>query len=276
MSTRLSGLEGKVALVTGAGRMRSIGREIACVLADNGCDVVVTGSGRPPAEYPQEEQAAGWRDVDSVAEEIRALGRRAIAVVCDVSNEAACTALVERTVAELGRIDILVNNAGASRGPDRRPVAELEPAVWRHVLDVNLNGPFYLSRLAAQHMSAQGSGGSILNISSVAGKLLPANHAAYAASKAGLQALTAAMAGELGEARIRVNAICPGIIETSRLDDIPRADGTWERILKGYVPLGRAGRPEEVAWLAAFLCSEQGAWISGQFYTIDGGQVAGR
>lgn len=276
MPTRLTGLEGKVALVTGAGRMRGIGREIARVLADNGCDVVVTGSGRPSAQYPPEEQAAGWKDVESVAAEIRALGRRAIAEVCDVSDETACAALVSRTVAEFGRIDILVNNAGASRGPDRLPVADLDPATWRRVIDVNLNGPFYLSRLAAQHMRAQGQGGSLLNISSVAGKLLPANHAAYAASKAGLQALTAAMAGELGDAGIRVNAICPGIIETSRLDDIPRVDGTWERILKNYVPLGRAGRPEEVAWLAAFLCSEQGAWISGQFYTIDGGQVAGR
>ena len=276
MALQLSGLAGKVAIVTGAGRMRSIGREIARVLADNGCDVVVTGSGRPPSSFPAEEQAAGWRDAESVAEEIRALGRRALAQVCDVSKESDCAALMARAVAEFGRIDILVNNASASRGPDRRPVAELEPALWRHVIDVNLNGPFYLSRLAAQQMRAQGEGGSVLNISSVAGKLLPANHAAYAASKAGLQALTAAMAGELGSVGVRVNAICPGIIETSRLDDIPRADGTWERILRDYVPLGRAGRPEEVAWLAAFLCSEQGAWISGQFYTIDGGQVAGR
>ena len=276
MPTRLTGLDGKVAIVTGAGRMRSIGREIARVLADNGCDVVVTGSGRPASAYPAEEQAAGWRDVESVADEIRALGRRALAVVCDVSDEAACAALVERTVAEFGRLDILVNNASAARGPDRRAIVDLDPAVWRRVIDVNLNGPFYLSRVAAQRLLAQGEGGSILNISSVAGKLLSANHAAYSASKAALQALTAAMSGELGRQGIRVNAICPGIIETSRLDDIPRADGTWERLLRDYVPLGRAGRAEEVAWLAGFLCSEQGAWISGQFYTIDGGQVAGR
>jgi NAD(P)-dependent dehydrogenase (short-subunit alcohol dehydrogenase family) len=84
------------------------------------------------------------------------------------------------------------------------------------------------------------------------------------------------MASELGRNGIRVNAICPGIIDTSRLDDIPRADGTWDRLLNQYVPLGRAGRPEEVAALAAFLCSEQGAWISGQFYSIDGGQAPGR
>ena len=276
MALQPSGLDGKVALVTGAGRMRSIGREIALALARAGCDVLITGSGRAPEQYPDEEKAAGWRDVDSVADEIRALGRRALPVVCDVSSEEACVALVERCVAELGRVDILVNNASASRGPDRRNVVDLEPAVWRHVIDVNLHGPFYLSQGAARQMVAQGAGGSIVNISSIAGKLLPAQHAAYAASKAGLQALTAAMASELGRNGIRVNAICPGIIDTSRLDDIPRADGTWDRLLSQYVPLGRAGRPEEVAALAAFLCSEQGAWISGQFYSIDGGQAPGR
>ena len=268
--------ESKVAIVTGAGRMRSIGREIALSLARAGCDVLMTGSGRSPELYPDEEKAVGWRDVESVADEIRAMGRRALPVVCDVSNEEACAALVARCVAELGRVDILVNNAGAARGADRRNVIDLDPAVWRHIIDVNLHGPFYLSHGVARQMVAQGTGGSIVNISSIAGKLLPAQHAAYAASKAGLQALTAAMASELGRNGIRVNAICPGIIDTSRLDDIPRADGTWDRLLNQYVPLGRAGRPEEVAALAAFLCSEQGAWISGQFYSIDGGQAPGR
>ena len=276
MSSSPAPQEPRVAIVTGAGRMRSIGREIALAFARAGCDVLVTGSGRSPDRYPDEEKAVGWRDVDSVADEIRAMGRRALPVVCDVSSEEACAALVARCVSELGRVDILVNNAGAARGADRRNVVDLDPAVWRHIIDVNLHGPFYLSHGVARQMVAQGTGGSIVNISSIAGKLLPAQHAAYAASKAGLQALTAAMASELGPNGIRVNAVCPGIIETSRLDDIPREDGTWDRLLTQYVPLRRAGRPEEVAALVAFLCSEQGAWISGQFYTIDGGQAPGR
>src|SRR3954454_691593 len=127
----LSGLEGKVAVVTGAGRMRSIGRPIAVELARAGCDVVLTGTGRPLERYPQDERDAGWRDIDSVAEEVRALGRRALPVVSDVSDPDAVETLARRVLDELGRVDIVVNNAGAARGdepgaggrPARRAVA---------------------------------------------------------------------------------------------------------------------------------------------------------
>lgn len=276
MGMQLNGLEGKVAVVTGAGRMRSIGRAIAMTLAENGCDVVITGSGRDPATFPEEERRQGWRDIESVAEDVRKAGRRALPVVCDVSSEPACADLLARVVAEFGRVDFVINNASAARGPDRRPVVELDPALWRTVIDVNLNGAFYMCHHFGKQLIAQGEGGVILNISSVAGKMLAPNHAAYSASKAALQGLTASMAGEVGRHGIRVNAICPGIVDTSRLDDIPRSDGTWDQLIRQYIPLGRAGRAEEIAWLAAFLCSEQASWISGQFYTIDGGQVTGR
>ena len=272
---QLTGLDGKVAVVTGAGRMRSIGRSIAVEFAAAGCDVVVTGTGRPPELYPDDEKEAGWRDVDSVADEIRAHGRRALALVSDVSDPAAVEELAERSVAELGRVDFVVNNAGAARGEDRKPVVDVDPEVWRQVIDVNLNGSFYMSRAFGRRLIERGEGGSIVNISSIAGKILGGGTAAYSASKAGLHALTACMAQEIGRHGVRVNAICPGIIDTSRMDDIPRGE-PWERLVRTQVPLGRHGTGEDIAWMTLFLCSDQGDWISGQLYSVDGGQTPGR
>ena len=272
MTYELTGLDGKVAVVTGAGRMRSIGRPIAVELARAGCDVVITGTGRDPATYPDEEKAAGWRDLDSVAKQIEALGRRVLPVVSDVSDPDAADDLAARVVHELGRVDILVNNAGAARAGDRVPVVELTTETWRTVLSVNLDGAFYMSRSFARRMLDAGRGGSIVNISSVGGKIGGANTAAYSASKAGLHALTQAMSRELGSAQIRVNAVCPGIIDTSRLDDMRRAN-TFEQIVAANVPLGRAGTGEDIATITVFLCSDQGAWITGQQWNVDGGQV---
>jgi len=271
----LTGLEGKVAVVTGAGRMRSIGRPIAVELARAGCDVVLTGTGRSPDRYPADEQAAGWRDIDSVADEVRALGRRAVPVVSDVADPEAVDRLVTHTLEELGRVDIVVNNAGAARGDDRVPVVDLPVDEWNTVLRVNLDGTFLMSRGFGRALVVQGEGGSIVNISSVAGKLMAARTAAYAASKAGIHALTCAMAEELGPTGIRVNAICPGIVDTYRLDDIGRGE-RWDATIARQIPLGRAGTGEDIAWMTVYLCSDQGSWISGQLYTVDGGMVRGR
>jgi NAD(P)-dependent dehydrogenase (short-subunit alcohol dehydrogenase family) len=268
----LTGLADKVAVVTGAGRMRSIGRPIAVELARAGCDVVLTGTGRGPERYPADERAAGWRDIESVADEVRALGRRALAVVSDVADERAVAALAERVMRECGRVDIVVNNAGAARGEDRVPVVDLAPAAWRSVLEVNLTGSFLMSKFFGQKLIAQGRGGSIVNISSIAGKALPPNTSAYAASKAGLQALTASMAQEVGVHKIRVNAICPGVIDTSRMDDLGRGE-SWQGLVKAAIPLGRAGSGLDIAAAVVFLCSDQGAWITGQSYNVDGGHV---
>jgi NAD(P)-dependent dehydrogenase (short-subunit alcohol dehydrogenase family) len=272
MPYTFTGFEDKVAVVTGAGRMRSIGRPIAVELARAGCDVVLTGTGRAPDRYPEDEQAAGWRDIESVAEEVRALGRRALPVVSDVSDEAAVEALAARVLEEHGRVDILVNNAGAARGDDRRPVVDLDAAQWRTVLDVNLTGSFLMSKVFGRTMVASGNGGSIVNMSSIAGKKLSPNTAAYAASKAGLQALTACMAQEVGGAGVRVNAICPGVIDTSRMDDLGRGE-QWQRLVDAAIPLGRAGTGEDIAHAVLFLCSDQGAWVTGQSWNVDGGTV---
>jgi len=272
---QLTGLDDKVAVVTGAGRMRSIGRPIAVELARAGCDVVLTGTGRSPERYPDDEKAAGWHDIESVAEEVKALGRRTLAVVSDVSDPDAVEALAEQVVDEFGRVDIIVNNAGAARGADRVPVVELAVDLWRTVIDVNLNGSFYMSRTFGQRLVAQGNGGCIVNISSIGGKMMAARTAAYAASKAGIHALTCAMASELGADGIRVNAICPGIIDTFRLDDIPRGEA-FDNMVARQVPLGRAGAGEDIAWMTVYLCSDQGSWITGQLYTVDGGTLPGR
>ena len=271
----LTGLEGKVAVVTGAGRMRSIGRPIAVELARAGCDVVLTGTGRPPERYPDDEKAAGWRDIDSVADEVRALGRRALAVVSDVSDWSSVQALAAQVVDEFRRVDIVVNNAGAARGADRVPVIDMDVPTWEHVIDVNLNGTFYMSKAFGRRLVDQGEGGSIVNISSLAGKWMSARTTAYSASKAGIHALTCGMAVELGPSKVRVNAVCPGIIDTFRLDDVPRGQ-PFDDLVARSVPLGRAGTGQECAWLVLYLCSDQGSWITGQLYSIDGGTLPGR
>ncbi|WP_029527796.1 SDR family NAD(P)-dependent oxidoreductase [Polaromonas glacialis] len=273
MAFTLTGFDGKVAVVTGAGRMRSIGRPIALALAQAGCDVVLTGTGRASGTYPKDEQDAGWRDIESVADEIRALGRRALPVITSVTDPEAVDALVARVVAEFGRVDFLVNNAGASRGGDRVPVTELALETWKRVMDTNLNGTFYMSRAFAQYMSAQGQGGAIVNISSLAARLLAPDTGAYAASKVAVNALTTIMAGELGPKNIRVNAVGPGIIDTSRLDDVPRGQ-VWNDMVSTFIPLGRAGTGEDVANMVTFLCSEQAAWVTGQHIYVDGGHGA--
>jgi NAD(P)-dependent dehydrogenase (short-subunit alcohol dehydrogenase family) len=272
VSYELTGLDGKVAVVTGAGRMRSIGRPIAVELARAGCDIVLTGTGRPPERYPDDEKAAGWRDIESVAEEVRAVGRTALSLVSDVSDHAAVTTLADRVVSELGRVDIVVNNAGAARGDDRKPVVDLDVDAWKTVINVNLTGTFLMSKVFGAKLIEAGRGGSIVNISSIAGKRLPPNTAAYASSKAGIQALTACMAQEVGGHDIRVNAICPGVIDTSRMDDLGRAD-VWDAFIKENIPLGRAGSGNDIAWAAVYLCSDQGRWVTGQSWNVDGGHV---
>lgn len=271
MTFALTGLDGKVAVVTGAGRMRSIGRAIAVELARAGCDVVVTGTGRDPQTYPADERAAGWRDIDSVVDEIRELGRRAVPVVCDISDEAAVGALLSRTLSELGRVDVVVNNAAASRGDDRVPIVDLDVDWWDHVMTINLRGTFLVTRAFARQLVEQDEGGSIINVSSIGGKLSGAGTAAYSASKAGVQSLTSSAAKELGRYRIRVNAICPGVTETGRLSD--QSPEAWQAYVAANLPLGRVGTPQEVAHAAVFLASDQAAWVSGQAWNVDGGQL---
>ena len=271
---QLTGLEDKVAVVTGAGRMRSIGRSITMELATAGCNVVPVGTDRDPATFPEEEKVSGWRDVESVAEEARDLGRLALALRADISQESDVVQLLDSVIAKFGRVDILVNNASLPIGPDRVPLTEMDANVFRRLIDVNLTGSFLMSKHFGARLVLQGDGGSIVNISSIAGKMMARNGAAYGSSKAALQSITGSMAREVAEAGVRVNAVLPGIVDTSRMDASKSKPGEWKQRTDA-IPLGRAGTPEDVAALVVFLCSDQGAWITGQQYIVDGGMTIG-
>ena len=274
MGYSLTGLDGKVAVVTGAGRMRSIGHSISIELARAGCHVAVVGTGRDPSSFPDDEKAAGWRDVDSVADEVRALGPRGLALHGDISQEADVLAMRDSVVTEFGHVDVVVNNASVAIGKDRVPVIDIDRAVWERLINVNVTGSLLMSKHFGAVLVEQGRGGSIVNISSAAGKTLPANTAAYAASKAALQALTGSMAQEVGPSGVRVNAVLPGLIDTARMDGVGRGDA-WSDLIAKNIPLGRAGSPRDVAALVVFLCSDEGAWITGQHYLVDGGRAIG-
>ncbi|HET7738517.1 MAG TPA: SDR family NAD(P)-dependent oxidoreductase [Tepidiformaceae bacterium] len=269
----LTGLEGKVAVVTGAGRMRSIGRPIAVEMAKAGADIVLTGTGRKPENYPDDEKAAGWRDIDSVADEVRATGRRALPLVSDVADEGSVRELLETVLREFGRVDFVINNAAAARGVDRVPVIDMPIDAWDTVIRVNLRGTFLMSKVFGRHLIDAG-GGAIVNISSIAGKMMSANTSAYASSKAAIHALTSSMSQEVGQFGVRVNVICPGLVDTSRIDDM-RVSNTIDMATE-RIPLRRMGSGEEIAWATIYLCSDQGSWITGQAINVDGGMAGMR
>jgi len=244
-------LEGKVALVTGGGR--GIGRAIALALADAGADVAIAVS----------------RDVaaaESVAEEIRARGRRALARQTDVSSGAETEELVTAVVAELGRIDILVNNAGITRDGLIMRMSEED---WDAVLDVNLKGTFNCTKAAVKRMVRQRSG-RIVNVTSIMGITGNGGQANYAASKAGIIGLTKSTAKEVGSRGITCNAVAPGWVQTQMTEHLPSA--LAEQVLK-QVSLGRLGQPEDIAGAVLFLCSEASSYITGQVLVVDGGLI---
>ncbi len=264
-------LEGKVAFITGAGRLRGIGRAAAIALARLGADIVITGTGRDPASFPEDEKAIGWRDVESVAEQVRAQGRRALPLVFDVTDAAQVEAAVARTVEELGRVDILVNNAAVARGEDRTAVELLEPDVFQRVVDVKVRGTFLCTKAVIKRLYAQGEGGKIVNISSVAGKRGNSETLAYNASNFAIVGMTQSMAKEFGKHGINVNCVCPGQVATSRMDAVKPDDAVTAQ--SGAEPVSRWGTDEEVGEFVAYLCTRAASWIHGQSINQDGGRV---
>ena len=261
-------LDGKVAIVTGAGRLRGIGRGAAVAFARLGADVVVTGTGRDPARYPDDEKAVGWRDIESTAAQVRAEGTRALPLVVDVADADSVRQMVERTIDEFGRIDILVNNAAYARGPDRVPIADVPQSIFQRVLDVKITGTYLCSKAVIPHMMAQG-GGKIVNISSGSGKTGSANNLAYTAACFAQVGMTQSLAQELGRHNINVNCVCPGAVDTSRVDDVGRGDA-WQAIADN-LPIRRTGTDDEVGAFVAYLCTTAASWIHGQSINIDGG-----
>ena len=264
-------LEGKVAIVTGAGRLRGIGRASAVALARLGADVVLTGTGRDPETFPPDEKAVNWRDVESSAEQVRAEGRRALTATVDVTNRVQVQTMVDRTIQELGRVDILINNAAFARGPDRVPILDLDPDIFQRVVDIKTTGTYLCTRAAIRHMIDQGEGGKIVNVSSTAGKRGSANTLAYNAGNFALVGMTQSMARELGPYGINVNCVCPGAVDTHRMDDLGRGE-RWEQAAAN-APIGRTGTDEEVGEFIAYLCTEAASWIHGQSINHNGGTV---
>jgi NAD(P)-dependent dehydrogenase (short-subunit alcohol dehydrogenase family) len=264
-------LAGKVALVTGATRMRGLGRATAVVLAGAGADVVVTGTASGTASRPKDEVQAGWRGFPDVVAELESLGVRARGIAVDVTDANGVQAMVREAVTCMGRIDILVNNATYPRGSDRVPVVDLDDSVWRRIVDVNLTGTMLCCKYVAREMILQGDGGSIVNISSGAALKAPATFSAYAASKAAVHALTSALAAELGPHGITCNVVAPGFLDTARIDMLRTPDKWTERLTT--IPIPRAGQPAEVAQLVRFLCGPHARWMSGDALLINGGEV---
>ncbi len=246
-------LEGKVAIVTGAGREgKGIGRSIALALAREGADIVI-------ADYVSEA-------AEAVAEEVRSLGRRAVAVRANVANPADAEAIVQKALDEFGKVDILVNNAGITRDALILKMSEEE---WDLVLDTNLKGTFNCTKAVIRPMLKQRSG-KIVNVASVMGIIGNVGQANYSASKAGIIGLTKTTARELGSRGINVNAVAPGFIQTAMTDELP--ENIKENMSK-QIPLQRLGTPDDVAGLIVFLCSEDSSYITGQVINVDGGMV---
>jgi NAD(P)-dependent dehydrogenase (short-subunit alcohol dehydrogenase family) len=271
-------LGGRLALVTGAGRARGIGREIALELARQGADVVVHGSPRAPDSYLPHEREAGWRGPASVAAEIVALGQRAHAVEVDLSDDNGPGELAAEARAAIGTIDVLVNNAAMAGTTGTQTLAELDDAVWTQTVAVNMTAVFRLCKELIPGMLEAGQG-SIVNISSLAGTKPRPRFGAYSATKAAVIALTRQLALEFAPA-VRVNSVSPGSTETDMLDGtFSRHDqlsgspsGTFRKQNIARIPMLRQGQPEDIARVVAFLASDAAGFVTGQNVSVDGGQ----
>lgn len=241
---------GRVAVVTGGAR--GIGRAMTRALAAAGAKVVVSGRNQEALEEACAEVTAG--------------GGEAIAVQADVVQESEADRLAERTLEAFGKAEILINNAGVTRDGLLLRMSDKD---WDEVLDTNLKGAFHCTRAFARTMVRQ-RWGRIVNITSVIGLMGNAGQANYAASKAGLIGLTKAVAKELASRHITVNAVAPGFIDTAMTEAL--GEKARDALLT-RIPLGRLGKPEDVAHAVLFLCSEEAGYVTGQVLTVDGGMV---
>ncbi len=273
-------LDGKVALVTGAGGKNGIGRAIATRLAKEGADVAVNDI----TEHPYVADQTDWQGLPDVVREIEAMGRRAISVVADVSDAKQVAEMVDKTVTHFGKIDILVNNAGTKADKDRVLVVDLTEADWDRVQRVNVKGVFLCSQATARHLVKQGTGGKIINISSITGKQGSARYAAYSASKFAVIGFTQSLAHELAPYGVNVNAICPSLVDTERVGHLAAAlmpenlspdeqRAEFAGRAEASVPLGRLAEGEDVAKMAAFLASDEAAYLTGLAVTVAGGSM---
>jgi len=244
-------LQGKVAVITGSAR--GIGRVIAETLATRGADILIADLRAEMAEETAKEIAA-------------ATGRKVVSTSVDVSNFESAQQMGQKAIDEFGKIDILVNNAGITRD---NLIMRMGEADWDMVIDINLKGAFNCTKAVVRQMMKQ-RGGRIVNISSVSGLAGQAGQANYSSSKAGLVGFTKALGRELGSRNITVNAVAPGFIPTELTKDLPEE---VRELSMQQIPLGRWGKPEEIAYAVGFLVSDEAAYITGHVLSVDGGMV---
>ncbi|MFO7872240.1 MAG: SDR family oxidoreductase [Candidatus Undinarchaeales archaeon] len=243
-------LENKVAIITGS--TTGIGRGIAELFVKEGAKVVVNSTKQEKCE--------------KVASEIKGNGE-AVGISADVSKEGQVKNLIEKTVEKFGKLDIMVNNAGIL---NFSPLTELEEESWDKIIDVNLKGVFLGVKHAAKQMIEQGNGGKIINTASIAGLIGYPTLAHYSSSKGGVIELTRTAALEFSDKNINVNAIAPGLIETSMTEGMMETPEQRKNLLKG-IPMGRAGKPEDIAKPVLFLASDDSDYMTGQTIVVDGG-----
>lgn len=256
-------LDGRVALVTGASR--GIGRAIATQCAQAGAAIAVNYiTGREPVQGKDNQS-----DANTLVEEVRGRGGRAIAVEADVSNGEQVRRMVSRVTEELGVVDVLVNNAGIET---IIPFLDLSEADYQRVLDVNLKGEWLCAQAVVRQLVARERPGTIVNIASIQSGMALPGRSHYAPSKRGVEALTRNLAAELAPHHIRVNCINPGLIATDMTDWVMKDEQILPLVLD-KIPMRRAGRPEEIARVAVFLASDDASYVTGQCLYVDGGWI---
>ncbi len=251
-------LEGKSALVTGGAS--GIGRATALAFAREGARVAVADILEDAAQ--------------NTVSEIKAMGGQALAIACDVTDDDAVKAMIARAADAFGGLDCAFNNAGIAPyqvDAGGQKIADVAPEAWRRLIDVNLTGVWLCLRHEVAQMRAQGSGGVIINTASILGLIGSATSSAYVAAKHGVVGLTKTAAADHAEDNIRVNAVCPGYIETPMTEETMRRRG--ERIL-ARVPMARMGKAEEIAEAVVWLCSPKASFVTGVSWAVDGGYTA--